>query len=150
MDDQQGTPSGDRPTAELVRDLSQQATTLVRQELELAKLELAEKGKKVGVGAGLVGAGGLLALFGGGALVAAAILGLATALEGWLAALVVAVVLLALAGVLALVGKKRAQSALPASPRKAVAEGQETVAAVKAAAQDRDGRIAREHEAAAR
>src|ERR1700749_3053788 len=95
----------DRPTGDLVKDLSQQVSTLVRQELELAKVELTAKGRQAGIGAGLLGGAGLFALYGVGALVAAAILALATTVDGWLAALIVAAALLVLAGVLALLGK---------------------------------------------
>jgi membrane protein len=108
-------------TATLLKDLSAQTTTLVRQEIELAKAELSEKGKQAGIGAGLFGGAGLLGLYGVGALVACAILALSTAVAGWLAALIVAVVLLAVAGVFALMGKARAVPPLP----------EQTVATVK-------------------
>jgi membrane protein len=110
----------DRPTGELVKDLSQQVSTLVRQELELAKVELTAKGKEAGIGAGMFGGAGLFALYGVGALVACAILALSTAVTGWLAALIVAVVLFAVAGVLALLGKSRAQRATPPVPEQTV------------------------------
>src|SRR3954469_18062847 len=103
-----------RPTGELVKDLSAQVSTLVRQELELAKVELTAKGKQAGIGAGMFGGAGLFALYGVGAVVACAILALSTAVDGWLAALIVAVVLFAIAGVLALLGKSRARRAAPA------------------------------------
>jgi uncharacterized membrane protein YqjE len=127
-----------RPAAELVRDLSTQVSKLVRQELELAKVELSAKGKEAGIGAGLLGGAGVLALYGVGAIVAAAILGLSTAVAGWLAAIIVAVVLLAVAGVLGLMGKSRAQRAVPPAP-------EQTVASVK-----EDVRFTREHVAEAR
>ncbi len=69
----------DRPVGELVRELSEQTATLVRKELQLAQLEMTEKGKRAGIGAGLFGGAGVVALFGGGALVAAIVLLLATA-----------------------------------------------------------------------
>lgn len=128
----------DRPTGELVKDLSTQVSTLVRQELELAKVELTAKGKQAGIGAGMFGGAGLFALYGVGALVATAILALATAVAAWLAALIVAVVLLALAGVMALLGKSRAQRAVPPLP-------EQTVATVK-----EDVRYTKEHVAEAR
>jgi hypothetical protein len=109
-----------RPAAELMRDLSTQVSTLVRQELELAKVELTAKGRQAGLGAGMLGGAGLLALYGVGAVVAAAILGLSTAVAGWLAAIIVAVVLFAVAGVLALMGKSRAQRAVPPVPEQTV------------------------------
>src|SRR5690349_9526467 len=117
----------DRPTGELVKDLSQQVSTLVRQELELAKVELTEKGKQAGIGAGMFGGAGLFALYGVGALVACAILALSTAVAGWLAALIVAVVLFAVAGVLALVGKSRAKRAGPPVPEQTVEAVKEDV-----------------------
>src|SRR3954463_12793727 len=81
----------ERPAAELVKDLSTQVSTLVRQELELAKVELSAKGKEAGIGAGLLGAGGEAALFGHGALTAAAILALDTVMAGWLSSVIVGV-----------------------------------------------------------
>jgi hypothetical protein len=71
----------DRPVGELFQQLSTQTATLVRQEIKLAQLELQEKGKRAGLGAGMFGGAGVVALYGGGALVAAAVLALATALE---------------------------------------------------------------------
>ena len=84
--------------AELVRQLSDQTTLLARQEVALAKAELAEKGKRAGLGAGMFGGAGVAGAYAVGALVAAAILGLATAVDGWLAALIVGLVLAAVAG----------------------------------------------------
>ncbi|WP_445148862.1 phage holin family protein [Baekduia sp. Peel2402] len=110
----------DRPTGELVKDLSTQVSTLVRQELELAKVELTAKGKQAGIGAGMFGGAGLFALYGVGALVATAILALATAVAPWLAALIVAVVLFAGAGILAMAGKARAKKAVPPMPEQTV------------------------------
>jgi uncharacterized membrane protein YqjE len=128
----------DRPTGELVKDLSTQVSTLVRQELELAKVELTAKGKQAGIGAGMFGGAGLFALYGVGALVATAILALSTALAPWLSALIVAVVLFAVAGVMALMGKSRTQRATPLAP-------EQTVATVK-----EDVRYTKEHVAEAR
>jgi uncharacterized membrane protein YqjE len=134
--DRDGGALRDRPTGELVRDLSQQVSTLVRQELQLAKFEVTEKGKKAGIGAGMLGAGGVVALFGVGALVACAIIALATAVADWLAALIVGVVLLAVAGVLALMGKTRAAEASPPVPRQAIDTTRKDVEATKAAIQE--------------
>jgi len=83
------TERQDQPVGELVKQLSEQTSTLVRQEIRLATVELQEKGKRAGIGAGLFGATGLVALYGVGALVAAAILALAEAVDPWLAALIV-------------------------------------------------------------
>src|SRR5262249_22749747 len=88
----------DRPTGELVRSLSTQVSTLVRQELELAKVELTAKGKQAGIGAGMFGGAGLFALYGVGALIATAILVMDLIVAAWLAALIVAAVLFAVAG----------------------------------------------------
>jgi uncharacterized membrane protein YqjE len=106
----------DRPIGELLKQLSQETTTLVRQELELAKAEMAQKGKRAGLGAGMFGGAGASALLGLGALSAAAIAALDTAMPLWLAALIVAVIWLALAGVLALTGKSKVQQATPPVP----------------------------------
>jgi uncharacterized membrane protein YqjE len=115
------TAQGSRSTVELLQRLADQISRLLRQELQLARLELAEKGRRTGLGAGLLGAAGLVALYGLAALVAAAILLLATAMPAWLAALVVALVLLALGGVLALVGRGQARRATPPLPEQALA-----------------------------
>jgi uncharacterized membrane protein YqjE len=109
----------DRPVSELLKDLSSQTQRLVRQELELAKVELAQKGKRAGLGAGMFGGAGILAVFALGALTACFILALATAVTGWLAALIVAVVYGAIAGVLALTGKNKVQEAAPPIPEQA-------------------------------
>jgi len=117
----------DRPVGELLKELSEQTTTLVRQELELAKLELTEKGKKAGIGAGMFGGAGIVGFYAVGALTACLILALATAVDGWLAALIVAAVYGAVAGVLALSGKSKVQQAVPAVPEQAVDSVKEDV-----------------------
>jgi membrane protein len=122
--------------AELVRQLSDQTTLLARQEVALAKAELAEKGKRAGVGAGMFGGAGLVGAYAVGAFVAAAILGLATAVDGWLAAVIVGLVLAAVAGVLALVGKNRVQEATPPLPEEAISSAKQDVETVKARAQE--------------
>ncbi|MBW0116679.1 phage holin family protein [Pseudonocardia abyssalis] len=124
---------GDLSTGELVTRLSSQVTELVRGELELARTELAEKGKRAGLGAGLAGAGGVVALYGVGALVAAAIAGLSLVLDVWLAALIVAVVVLVVAGVLALVGRSQIRKAVPPVPERTVESVGHDVDTVKAA-----------------
>jgi uncharacterized membrane protein YqjE len=120
-----------RPAGELVKDLSAQVSTLIRQELELARVELAAKGRQAGIGAGMFGGAGVLALFGVGALTAAAILALATAVAAWLAAIIVAVVWLAVAGILALLGRQRAQRAVPPAPQRALESVKEDVRVTK-------------------
>jgi uncharacterized membrane protein YqjE len=106
----------DRPIGELLTQLSQETTSLVRQELELAKAEMAQKGKQVGVGAGMFGGAGVTAVLGLAALTAAAIAALDAAMPLWLAALIVGLLWLAVAGVLALQGKRKVQAATPPIP----------------------------------
>ncbi|TQS45152.1 phage holin family protein [Cryptosporangium phraense] len=107
-------------TGDLVTRITTQVSTLVRDELALARLELTQKGKKAGVGAGLFGGAGIAALYGVGALLTAAIAALALVLPVWASALVVAVVLFLAAGVVALLGKKNLSQATPAVPTEAV------------------------------
>ena len=109
----------DRPTGELLRDLSDPTTTLVKQEMELAKAELQEKGKQAGVGAGMFGGAGLFGLGAFAALTACLIAALDQAVEIWLAALVVAVVYAVIAAVLAMTGKQRVKQAVPPVPEQA-------------------------------
>jgi uncharacterized membrane protein YqjE len=125
------TGTQEQSTADLLRQLSEQTTTLVRQELELAKLELTEKGKKAGMGAGMFGGAGALGFYALGAFTACAILVLATAVAGWLAALIVGVVYAAIAGVLALTGKNKVTAATPPIPEQAVDSTKEDVRWVK-------------------
>jgi membrane protein len=134
---EQGTSqnSGDRSAAELLRDLSQQTGDLVRKEMELAKAELRVKGKAAGMGAGMFGGAGVVALYGVGALTAAAILGLAIVLDAWLAALIVGVGYLAVAGILALTGKKKVEQATPPVPEQAIESSKEDVEWTKQRAQ---------------
>jgi uncharacterized membrane protein YqjE len=122
----------DRSVGELVHLLTTQVSTLARKEMELAKVELSEKGKVFGIGGGMIGAGGLVAVLGLGALTAALILGLATVIdEAWVAALIVAIAYLAVAGVLALVGKRRIEAASPLVPEQASESVKEDVEWVK-------------------
>ena len=121
----------DQPISDLVRQLSEQTSSLVRKELQLAQLEMTEKGKRAAIGAGLFGGAGVTVLFGVGALIAAVILLLATALAAWLSALIVAVVLLAAGGIAALIGKKQVQQAVPPEPEQAIQSTKRDVAHVK-------------------
>jgi MFS family permease len=123
--------SRESSVAELVSQLTELVPRLVREEIALAQRELQEKGKRAGIGAGLFGGGGVVALYGGGALVAAAVLGLAEAVPGWLAALIVAVVLLAVAGVLALIAKRQVARATPPVPEQTLREIKKDVTTVK-------------------
>ena len=123
----------DQPVGELVQQLSQQTAALVRQEMRLATVELQQNGKKAGIGAGMFGGAGVVALYGVGALIAAAILGIATFLEPWIAAVIVGVVLLAVAGILALTGKKQVEQAGPPVPEEALESAKRDVDEVKRA-----------------
>jgi uncharacterized membrane protein YqjE len=106
-------------TGELVKRLSEQVSTLVRDELKLAQLEMTRKGKQAGIGAGMLGGSGLIALYGVGCLLACAILGLSRVLEPWLAALIVGAALLLVSAVAALLGKARLKKAAPLVPAQA-------------------------------
>ena len=125
----------DASAAELVKQLSEQTSRLVHHEMELAKAELAVKGKRAGIGAGMFGGAGTFGLYALGALTAAIIAALATAVDTWLAALIVAVVYGAIAGVLALTGKKKVQEAVPPVPEDTVESVKEDVQWTKARAQ---------------
>ena len=117
----------DRPIPELMKDLSEQTTTLVRQEIELAKAEMTAKGKQVGIGAGAFGGAAVVGLYAVGALTACVILALSLAVDAWLAALIVGVVYAAVAGVLALVGKNKTQAGAPPVPERAISSTKEDV-----------------------
>jgi MFS family permease len=129
-----GPGGSDQSVSELIQKATQQTQTLVRDEIRLAQLELQEKGKRAGVGAGMFGGAGGLAFYGGGALVAGLILLLATAVDGWIAALIVAAALFAVAGILALTGKKQIDQATPLQPEQAKTSVQRDVDTVKARA----------------
>lgn len=114
--------------AELVKRLAEQTNTLVKQEIELAKAELTEKGKVAGAGAGMLGAAAVVGLLAGGALTACLIALLATAVDHtWLAALIVALIYAAIAGVLAMRGRDRIRAATPPAPEKTIESVKEDV-----------------------
>jgi len=115
----------ERSTGELVKQVSEQVSVLVRDELKLAQLEMTRKGKQTGMGIGMLGGSGLVALYGLGCLIACVIIAISGVLAAWLAALIVGAALLAVAGVAALIGKGRLQRATPPVPK-------ETVSSVKA------------------
>jgi hypothetical protein len=117
----------DRPTGELLKELSEQSTTLIKQEVDLAKAELQQKGKQAGMGAGMFGGAGLFGIGAFAAVTTALIAGLATATDTWLAALIVAVVYGAVAGVLAMQGKNKVQEAAPPVPEGAMESVKEDV-----------------------
>ncbi len=115
-------PSGapERSTGDLVKQMSEQVSTLVRDELKLAQLEMTRKGKQAGIGVGMFSGSAIIALYGLGCLIACAVIGISRVLAPWLSALVVGVALLAVAGIAALVGKSRLQKATPPVPQEAV------------------------------
>src|SRR4051812_12258441 len=124
-----------QPVSELLKQLSQETSTLVRQELELAKAEMTEKGKEAGKGAGMFGAAGLLGFLALAALTACLIGALDTAMPFWTAALIVAAVYAAIAGVLALTGRNNIQRATPPVPEQTQDSVKEDVRWVKTRAQ---------------
>src|SRR3954466_15738616 len=128
------TSTREQSTRDLVQDLTRQTSTLIRQEMRLAQAELTEKGRHASRGAGMFGGAGLVALYGVGALIAAAILGLATVIEPWIAAAAVGGGLLVIAGILALTGKKEIEEATPPKPEQAIESVQQDVDTVKARA----------------
>jgi hypothetical protein len=130
-------PATDQSTSELVQKASEQISRLVKDEIALAKAELTEKGKHAGIGVGLFGGGGVLALYGVGALFATLIIVLDLFLELWLAALIITVVLFAGAGILALLGKKQVTKAVPPEPTDAIASAKADVDEVKHAIKSR-------------
>ena len=121
----------DKPVGELLQQASQQTATLVRQEIRLAQLEIKEKGRHAGIGAGPLGGGGVMALLGLGALVTAAIAALSLVAPVWAAAVTVAVILFAVAGVLVLTGKKQVDRAQPPKREQAIDGAQRDVAEVR-------------------
>jgi uncharacterized membrane protein YqjE len=117
----------DRPTGDLLKELSNETTTLVRQEIELAKAELGEKGKTAGLGAGLFGGAGVFGLGAFAALTTCIIAALDSAMPLWLAALIPAVVYGAVAGVLALQGRDKVREAGPPVPEQTTESVKEDV-----------------------
>jgi len=115
----------------LVHDLVEQVPQLIRSEIRLAQAELAEKGKRAGLGIGMFSVAGLLAFFGLSCVIATAVLGLAHAVPAWLSALLVAVALLVGAGIAALVGKKEVAQAIPPAPEHAIEGVREDLATIK-------------------
>jgi uncharacterized membrane protein YedE/YeeE len=107
----------ERSIPELLRQLSQETSTLVKQELDLAKAEMTQQGKRAGMGAGFIGGGALFGLGAFGALTAMFIALLGLAMDTWIAALIVAVVYGAVAAILALRGKSKIQEATPPAPQ---------------------------------
>jgi uncharacterized membrane protein YqjE len=126
----------DRSIAELLKQLSDQTTTLARQEVDLAKAELAAKGKQAGLGAGMFGGATMFGLYALGALTACVILALATTMSAWLAALIVAAVYAVIAGGLAVAGKSKVQKSVPPVPEQTVETVKEDVELTRARAKE--------------
>lgn len=129
-------PVDERSLSELVQQLTEQTSELARKEVELAKAEVTAKGKQLGIGAGAFGAAGVVGLYAVGALTATLILLLATFLEGWIAALIVALVYAAIAGALALTGKKKVEEAGPPIPEQAIDSTKQDIEAAKRGAKE--------------
>jgi len=117
----------EQSTGDLVKQLSQQVTTLVRQEVELAKAEMGEKGKKAGVGLGMFGGAGVAGLLALGSLTAFVILALDGAIPNWAAALIVTAIWAAVAGVLALQGRDKVKEVGKPVPEKTTESVKEDV-----------------------
>jgi hypothetical protein len=125
------TAPAEASLGDLIKAMSADLSRLVRDEIQLAQTEISAKVKQAGLGVGAFGGAGVLAFYGIAVLIAAAVLGLALVLPPWLAALIVGVVVLAIAGVAALVGRKKMREAGPAVPEKTVASVKEDVAEIK-------------------
>ncbi|MET9628422.1 phage holin family protein [Lentzea sp. NPDC006480] len=119
----------DTSTAELVNRLSEQVSRLARDEIRLAVAELKDKGKHAGVGAGMFGAAGVFAWWGGLSVVAGIILALSLVVPPWAAALIVAAALLVVAGIAALLGRSQVRRAAP--PLRVVENVQQDIATIK-------------------
>ncbi len=133
-------PAGTNPdrvsasTADLIRMATEQVSQLVRKELRLASVEMAQKGKRAGIGAGLFGAAGAMAFYGGGALVVMVGFLFAYVMPAWVAALVTAALLFAVAGIAALLGRSQVRRAGTLMPEEAVESTSADVATVMQAA----------------
>ena len=124
-------PGQDATVGELARQLPEQISRLVREELRLAQLEMTQKGKRAGIGAGMLGGGGVIALYGVTAVLASAILALTLVLPAWASALIVGGALLAVSAVLALAGRKQVQQAMPPVPQQTQASVEADVEEIK-------------------
>ncbi len=127
----QQLPAQEPSTGELVKQLSEQVSVLVRDELKLAQLEMTRKGKQAGLGIGMLGGSGLVALYAVACLLACVIIAISGVVAAWLAALIVGVVLLAVSAVAALLGKGRLQKATPPVPKQAVGSVKADVEEIK-------------------
>ena len=124
-------PGTDPTLGALVNQLTTQVPELIRSEIRLAQAEVAVKGKRLGLGIGMFSAAGLVAFFGLATVIATAVLALALVVPAWLAALIVAVLLFVVAGVLGMMGKGKVDDATPLAPERAVEGVKEDLATVK-------------------
>ena len=124
-------PGQDATVGELARQLPEQISRLVREELRLAQLEMTQKGKRAGIGAGMLGGGSVIALYGVAAVLAGAILALTLVLPAWASALIVGGALLGVSAVLALAGRKQVQQAMPPVPQQTQASVEADVDEIK-------------------
>jgi len=125
--DSTGNELRERPIGDLLKQLSQETTTLMKQELDLARAEVAQKGQRAGKGAGMFGGAGVIGFLALAALTAALIMAIDKAVPNWAAALIVAAVYAAIAGVLALQGRNKVKEATPPVPQQAVESVKEDV-----------------------
>jgi membrane protein len=123
--------ASEQSTAQLVTQLSEQVSRLVRDELQLTRREMTRKGKQAGAGAGLLGGSGVVALYGLACLVACVIIAISGAIAAWLAALIVGAALLAVAGIAALLGRSSLRRATPPVPKQALGSVQADVQEIK-------------------
>lgn len=119
MADVLNRPASQQSTAELVQQATEQVSRLVRDEFTLARIELAEKARHAGVGVGLFGGGGVLAFYGLGTLIVAVVFLLNLAMPAWLAAMIVAIMLFVIAGMLTVAGRRQVRQAVPPVPKAA-------------------------------
>jgi hypothetical protein len=121
----------EQSTGELVKLVAEQVSVLVRDELKLAQLEMSGKAKQAGRGAGMLGGGGIVALYGVACLIASAIIAISHSLQAWLAALIVGAALLLAAGVAAALGRSHLKQATPPVPTQAVDSVKTDVAEIR-------------------
>jgi hypothetical protein len=120
----------ERSIRQLMNDFAEQTARLVRTEATLAAREMAGKARRGGIGAGALGAAGVLACYAGGLLLAAVVLGLAPVMPAWTAALVVGLALLLPAALLALLGKSALRQAMPPVPDETITRVREDIGVV--------------------
>jgi len=124
------TANSEHSTGDLVKLVTEQVSVLVRDELKLAQLEMSGKAKQAGKGAGMMGGGGLIALYGLACLIACVIIAISHVLQAWLAALIVGAALLVAAAIAALLGRSNLRKAAPPMPTETVESVKTDVAAV--------------------